>query len=152
MQKLYAAWGEKPAFVKDYVKSLKTAQSPIINSEKGLEEVIEKMLKFRGYIEGGIVLREVKDLNTATESRFFVLNSEVFYKNDLVEPQMLEMAQEISQKTNLFFYSIDIAKDNKNHLWLIEIGDGQVSDCVGWEVKKFVDIFEKLKIKNNFKP
>lgn len=152
IKKLYDAWGDKPAFVKDYVKSLKTSQSPIVNSEKELDEVIEKMLKFRGHIEGGIVLREVKDLNTSTESRFFVLGGQVFSKAEYLQPEMLKMAEEIAQKTNLFFFSIDIAKDNDNKLWLIEIGDGQVSDSVGWEAKKFVNIFEKLKIKNTFKP
>ena len=153
VKKLYENWGNKPAFVKDYVKSLKTGIPPIISSQIELEQLINKMKKYRGYIEGGIVLREVKELITDTETRFFVFKGNVFSKDETVSIEMQGIAQEIAQKvSNNLFYSIDLAKDKTGKVWLIEIGDGQVSDSVEWKQEDFAGIFKDVKPEIKFKP
>jgi ATP-grasp domain, R2K clade family 3 len=152
-KQLYKDWGNQPAFVKDYVKSLKTGSPPIISSKIELEQLMDKMKQYRGYIEGGIVLREPKELVSATETRFFVLKGQVFSKDETVSLEMHEMAQQIAQKVNhTSFFSIDLVKDTNDKVWLIEIGDGQVSDSVGWNQENFVYIFNSLKPKNSHKP
>lgn len=150
---LYKEWGNKPAFVKDYVKSLKTGNPPIISSQEELISVIANMKKFRGCIEGGIVLRDAKPLLTDTESRFFVLNGNIYNNGSLLSLEMNDIAQEISKKvTNSTFFSIDLVKDSSGKVWLVEIGDGQVSDSVGWSQTDFVNIFNSLKLKSTLKP
>lgn len=153
ISKLYKDWGNKPAFVKDYVKSLKTGEKPIVNSEVELQNLVNKMKKYRGFIEGGIVLREPQELLPETETRFFVLKNKIFNKDEMVSPEMQELAQAVVSKVNnLQFFSIDLVKDSSNKIWLVEIGDGQVSDSVGWNQEKFINIFKSIKPKNNYKP
>jgi hypothetical protein len=38
------------------------------------------------------------------------------------------------------FFSVDVARRSDGVERIIEIGDGQVSDLVGWSVERFVDI------------
>lgn len=67
-----------------------------------------------------------------------------------VEENMLSLAHNVAQKHTSFFYTIDIVKQEKEFK-VIEIGDGQVSDMVGWEQKDFIKIFDSLKDKNKIK-
>jgi hypothetical protein len=41
---------------------------------------------------------------------------------------------------NLAFYSVDIANNSSGKPIVIEIGDGQVSDYVGWDLPDFVKV------------
>jgi hypothetical protein len=39
------------------------------------------------------------------------------------------------------FFSVDIARRADGVERIVEIGDGQVSDLVGWSVERFIDIW-----------
>ncbi len=41
---------------------------------------------------------------------------------------------------NLDFYSVDIATKRNGNDIVIEIGDGQVSDYVGWSLQNFIKV------------
>lgn len=142
------------AFIKDYVKSLKTGKGSIINNKEDIKRAINDMKHYRGHIEGGVVLREVHDFVSSTEMRFFVLNGQVYSPGETTSSQEELLKNIVNQLSNRFFYSIDLIKDISGKDWLVEIGDGQVSDCVGWDVKKFAMMFDSLnyEIGNKIKP
>lgn len=137
------------AFVKDYVKSIKTGKGSIVDSEEDIVRVQEDMLKYKGFIEGGIVFRKEEKFDKDSETRFFILNGKVFSPNE-VDLEMLNLANEISKKHSAFFYSVDIIKQEDSYK-VIEIGDGQVSDMVGWSIDNFVEIFKTLENKKQLK-
>lgn len=146
----FKATGWSQAFIKDYVKSLKTGTGSVIDLS-GLSEAITNMRKYRGFIEGGIVLREVKQLKPETETRFFVANGTLHIPNDRVALAQIGLAEKIKLSfPDKKFYSIDIAQDEEGKNWLVEIGDGQVSDFVGWELPKFVKVLEALTLSPQF--
>lgn len=137
-------WGQ--AFIKDYVKSIKTGKGSIVSNTEDIKRVIEDMLKYKGFIEGGLILREVKNFIPETEVRFFVLNNQLYSPSSSVEESKIQMAEKIvEQFPNKYFFSIDVISDKKGKNWVVEIGDGQVSDYVGWEIKNFTSIFNHLK-------
>lgn len=134
-------------FIKDYVKSIKTGKGSIVESEADLDNLIQSMKQFKGNIEGGLVIRQKTELMADSETRYFVLNGEIFSPTDN-DDDKFKLAKEIQAKLsdkNLFFYSIDIAYTQDNKPILVEIGDGQVSDYTGWEEDKFIQIFKHLK-------
>lgn len=142
--------GWNTAFIKDYVKSLKTGKGSIIDSSEDIARAIKDMYHYRGYIEGGIILRETHKFKTDSEKRFFVINGNVFSPTEMISSQEVELVKKVMQRqSNKFFFSIDIVEDIHGKSWLVEIGDGQVSDYVGWEVENFAKIF--LCLENNYK-
>jgi hypothetical protein len=141
--------GWSNAFVKDYVKSLKTGKGSVVDSEKDLSRAIEDIKKYKGFVEGGIILRKVMNFKNETEKRFFVLNGKV-YSNEENE-EMFKLAEKTIEKHNAFFYSVDIIRDELNKCHIIEIGDGQVSDMVGWDIENFTNIFKNIKLSKKMK-
>lgn len=141
------------ALIKDYVKSLKTGKGSIVESEEDINNAISDMKKFKGFVEGGIVLNKFVYLLPETEKRFFVLNGNVFSDSSIMDfdLDLLGFAQQIAPKHNEFFYSIDIARDKDKKPFLVEIGDGQVSDMTGWSEDDFIKIFDSLKPKKQLK-
>ncbi len=96
-------------------------------------------------IEGGIVLREVVELIPHSEVRFFAIHNNLF--SPVSSPQKYALAYEVMQKLqhkNLIFYSIDIATTSEGRELVIEIGDGQVSDYVGWHLNDFIPVLCQL--------
>lgn len=143
--------GWNQAFIKDYVKSLKTGKGSIVTSSDDVARAINDMHKYRGFVEGGIVLREVHNFIPETEQRLFVVNGKLNAPNE-TNKDVYEMALQIMEKnSDKFFYSMDFIQDTKGKIWLVEIGDGQVSDCVGWNPEDFAQIFLPLKNKPAFK-
>jgi len=126
-------------FVKDYVKSLKTSVGSFIDRPEQIKAVVAEMEKYRGTIEGGLCVRRVEDFVPETERRYFVLNHQPFAADpSAAVPQIvLNCAERIG--SNLF--SIDVIERSDGELRIVEIGDGQVSDLVGWSVERFVDIW-----------
>lgn len=123
-------------FIKDSVKSLTTSRGSIANNEIELFEVINTISELKG-IEGIIALREVHNFIPDTEIRYFSYYGKLFSPNEVV----YDLAQEVAQRfKHLPFISIDIIKDDKNNEWLVEIGDGQVSDLKMWNPNKFSDM------------
>ncbi len=130
------------AFIKDYVKSLKTGKGSIVDSYNDIQRAIADMKFYRGSIEGGIVLREVVSLKPSSETRFFVAKNKIFSPKEVTSKEY-SLAEEVVKKLehkNLAFYSIDIATTIEEKPLVIEIGDGQVSDYVGWELNDFLAI------------
>lgn len=141
--KTFEDTGWDKAFIKDYVKSLKTGKGSIVDSREDIERALKDMVHYRGFIEGGIVLREVHTFLPETEKRFFVANGLVYSPTgELLDEEKVIIDKVTDRKHNLFLYSIDLIKDRNDKLWLVEIGDGQVSDCVGWDIKNFAKVFE----------
>ena len=66
-------------FVKDYVKSLKTARGSIIHDPRELPALLQEMRNFRGEIEGGICIRQVESLIARSERRCFVIDGRAFF-------------------------------------------------------------------------
>lgn len=68
----------------------------------------------------------------------------------MISAQEVELVKKVMQRqSNKFFFSIDIVEDIYGKSWLVEIGDGQVSDYVGWKVESFAKNF--LCLENNYK-
>ena len=132
---------EKKYFVKDFVKSLRTGVGSFINSVYDFDTWVEESVFFKGFIEGGICLREVENFKNETENRFFIFNKKV-YSNGIDIP---DVVYEIIEKIDAPFYSVDIIQNYKNKYRLVEIGDGQVSSSETWNMINFVEIFKKLK-------
>jgi hypothetical protein len=133
------------AFIKDYVKSLKTGKGSIVDSGADVARAISDMKKYRGCIEGGIVLREVVDLKPDSEMRFFVVKNTIF--SPVVDHDKYCLVEEVVQKLahkNMKFYSVDVATTNDGRNIIIEIGDGQVSDYVGWHLNDFILVLKYL--------
>lgn len=137
-------------FIKDYVKSLKTKPGNIASNIKEVQEIIQAMLLYRGHIEGGIVLREVHNFCSDTEKRFFVLENNIFSSDENIKEEELNLIKQvISNIPYRKFFSVDLIRDTNNKLYVVEIGDGQVSDYVGWDLTKFINIFtDTFKYKN----
>lgn len=130
---------QRRAFIKDYVKSLKTGKGSIVDSPEDIKRAIADMKYYRGTIEGGIVLRNFINIKPNSETRFFVINNTIFspIKNTDKYPFVEKVVNQLKLK-NLKFYSVDIATTQDDTNIVIEIGDGQVSDYVGWNIKDFI--------------
>lgn len=131
------------AFIKDYVKSLKTGKGSIVTGNEDLARAFYDMKHYRGTIEGGIVLRKVINFKPDSEIRFFVVNNTIFSPGELINSDMHALAEKVVKRLahkELKFYTIDIAKTQEGANMVIEIGDGQVSDYVGWELKDFIKV------------
>lgn len=126
-------------FIKDYVKSLKTSVGSKIFDPSLFSQVINEMEKFRGNIEGGICIRKIEDLVPETELRIFVYNGKP-YSNQKEIP-IPDFIDKIIDSISVPFFSIDIIQNSLSEFRVVEIGDGQVSDIVGWTAKEFVEIF-----------
>ncbi len=126
-------------FIKDYVKSLKTSVGSKISDPAQIRTVIAEMQRFRGTIEGGICVRKVEDFNPETEQRYFSINGKVFAEAGLVP----EIAVECAQRFPSDFISIDSIQRKDGTFRIVEIGDGQVSDLVGWTPRRFAEVLKE---------
>jgi hypothetical protein len=139
--------GWRECFVKDYVKSLKTAGGSMVRNAADLRRVVEEMAKFRGTIEGGLCIRQFEEYIPQTEVRFFVVNGKVFApKVDLNIRVMADemysvLANEVAGRITSPFFSVDIAMRSDFVPRVVECGDGQVSDLVGWTPEEFAKIW-----------
>ncbi len=124
-------------FIKDYVKSLKTSIGSLISTPEQAATVATEMRRFRGTIEGGYCVRRVESFQSETEQRYFVLDSVPYSASGSVPPIVSEVAQRIRSR----FFSVDVVQRTDGVLRVIEVGDGQVSDLVGWTPDQFVSIF-----------
>ena len=131
-------WSE--FFIKDYVKSLKTSVGSRINSPEQAALVTAEMLKFRGKIEGGFCVRRVEEFIPESEQRYFVLNGKAHSAEGAAPPIVEECAKRIHSP----FFSVDVVQREDGVLRIVEVGDGQVSDLVGWTPDQFVSIFTSV--------
>ncbi len=125
-------------FLKDYVKSLKTSVGSVVRKLDDIAAVVSEMKKFRGTIEGGFSVRRLEDYDDGSERRYFVYQG-VPYSGDNSEIPLAVC--ECVDRMESPFFSVDTAYRSDGVLRIIEIGDGQVSDTVGWSIQNFVNIF-----------
>jgi len=131
-------------FIKDYVKSLKTDLGAIIDRPEQISIVLAEMKKYRGVIEGGVCIRRVEDFMPETEQRYFIINHRAFAADPQQDiPQIVrECAIVIESK----FFSVDVIQRRDGTLRIVEIGDGQVSDLVGWSIARVIQIWQSIKV------
>lgn len=126
-------------FVKDYVKSLKTAGGAMIENPADIERVMAEMKKYRGMIEGGLCVRRYEEFLPNSEHRFFVIDGTCYGP----EPQfpIPSIVQDCALRLSSPFFSVDIATRIDGVERLVEVGDGQVSDLVGWTANRFASLW-----------
>lgn len=125
-------------FIKDYVKSLKTAPGPIVEDEDSLRKTLRAMQHFRGKIEGGIAFKEVLNIEPGSEFRVFYAGGKIFGD---VPADMKMFVQEVAfRMDDKKFISMDFAQIENKEPVLIEIGDGQVSDFLADDKTKGLDL------------
>ena len=129
-------------FIKDYVKSLKTSIGSIINRPEDIKLVLAEMKKYRGTIEGGICVRQVENFIPESEQRYFVINQKAFASDH--NQTIPEMVTKCVHKIKSNFFSVDVINTKQGTQRIVEIGDGQVSDIVGWSVKRYVEIWQEV--------
>jgi hypothetical protein len=125
-------------FIKDYVKSLKTSIGSLISTPEQAATVAAEMRHFRGTIEGGFCVRRIESFLPGTEQRYFVLDSVPHSASGEVPSIVSECAQRIQSR----FFSVDVVQREDGVFRIVEVGDGQVSDLVGWTPEQFVAIFK----------
>jgi len=126
-------------FIKDYVKSLKTSVGSRITDAKVVPTVLEEMRRFRGNIEGGVCFRRIEDFEPDSEQRYFVLDG-VPHASER-EATIPDLVFEAAARIESPFISIDVARRTDGMLRIVEIGDGQVSDLVGWTAERFAELW-----------
>lgn len=126
-------------FIKDYVKSLKTSIGSMIDEPSAIRTVVAEMQKFRGCIEGGICVRKVENFIPDTERRYFVLDGKPFAP--LENDEIPEIVEDCAKRINSKFFSVDVVERSDGCKRVVEIGDGQVSDLVGWTSERFATLW-----------
>ncbi|GHG22039.1 hypothetical protein CBQ26_08255 [Deinococcus indicus] len=126
-------------FVKDFVKSLKTGAGSVITRSDQIGELLERMAHFRGQVEGGVCVRRVEDLDPASEARFFVRAGQAFSADGVGVPELVRL---VAGRIPSPFFSVDIARRADGVWRVVEVGDGQVSDLVGWTPEQFMTVWE----------
>ncbi len=126
-------------FIKDYVKSLKTSTGSRISTPEQAAAVVSEMRRFLGCIEGGLCVRRIEQFLPQTEKRFFVINSVPCSMDGEVPSIVTECARRIKSH----FFSVDVVQRADGDLRIVEIGDGQVSDLVGWTPDRFAEVLSR---------
>jgi hypothetical protein len=130
------ALGWSEFFIKDYVKSLKTSLGSRVTKPEQVAAVVADMHRFRGTIEGGFCVRRVESFLSDTERRYFVLDGVPHAEAGEVP----SIVHECARRHRSRFYSVDVVQRSDGQLRIVEIGDGQVSDLVGWTPERFASI------------
>ncbi len=101
--------------------------------------MIAEMREYRGEIEGGICVRRLEEFMTESERRYFVLLGAAYpaTEGDLVP----EIVQKCAERLTSKFFSVDVARRADGQLRVVEVGDGQVSDLVGWSPTAFANMW-----------
>ena len=129
-------------FIKDFVKSLKTSVGSMIERPEDIHLVAAEMEKYRGQIEGGLCIRRVEDFLPQTEQRYFVLKGKPYASDS--EAEIPPIVSECAARIESQFFSVEVVSRTDGMLRIVEIGDGQVSDLVGWSPEPFVKIWDAV--------
>ena len=128
--------GWEGCFLKDYVKSLSTDGGSLVRNLTTIPEVIARMRKYRGQIEGGLCARRIEQYDEGTEKRYFVWHG-VAYSDSGDIP---EIVQQAAQRIASPFFTVDVACRLDGTLRIIELGDGQVSDRKHWNSTALISV------------
>lgn len=120
-------------FVKDFVKSLKSGTvSPVVTHPSQIGTLMEEMINFRGFIEGGLSIRKHEDYVPNSEIRYFVLlGRNRWIWGPTLQHEIPDVVRAVAGLIPSPFFSVDVAQRTDGVLRVVEIGDGQVSDLVG---------------------
>ena len=100
-----------------------------------------ELREYRGRIEGGICVRRVEGFIPETERRYFVLRGVAHSSSD-AEP-VPEIVRICAERIPSPFFSVDVIRRSDGTLRVVEIGDGQVSDLVGWTPEAFTEMWHR---------
>ncbi len=125
-------------FLKDYVKSLSTDGGSVVTDLAQIQEVIAKMKKYRGQIEGGVCVRRLESFLSETEQRYFVFQGKTFS----IDGNIPDVVQKAVEKVSCSFFTVDVIQRSDGVLRIVELGDGQVSDRKQWTLEQFLVIFK----------
>ena len=117
------------------MKSLKTARGSIVREPEEAPAVIAEMREYRDEIEGGICVRRVEDFIADSEQRYFVLHGVGYPANE--GTPVPDIVRQCAERIPSKFFSVDVARRRDGALRVVEVGDGQVSDLVGWSPTTF---------------
>jgi len=126
-------------FVKDFVKSLKTGTGSVVTDLAQLPKLLAAMHTYRGHIEGGICARRLEPLVLDSEVRYFVLRGAAHAPS--VDQSIPDLVHTCASRIPSPFFSVDVAARTDGVLRVVEVGDGQVSDLVGWSPERLSAIF-----------
>ena len=100
-------------------------------------------MKYRVFIEGGLSIRRVEDFIAGSKQRYFVLNRTPYAADPgaAIPKSVVFCADAIPSP----FFNVDVARREDGVEHVVEIGDGQVSDLVGWSVEQFVEIWSEAR-------
>lgn len=129
-------WGA--FFIKDFVKSLKTGRGSIVRDPADAPAVVAELREYRGRIEGGVCVRRVEEFVSGSEQRFFVLKGIGYAADGGPVPRAV---QQCAERIVSPFFSVDVARRSDGELRVVEVGDGQVSDLVGWSPVRFASLW-----------
>jgi hypothetical protein len=129
-------WGSY--FIKDFVKSLKSGRGSVVRDPADAPAVVAELREYRGRIEGGICVRRVEEFVPESERRYFVLRG-VEYAG-VVEP-VPGVVRVCAKRVSSPFFSVDVIRRRDGVLRIVEVGDGQVSDLVGWSSAAFASLW-----------
>jgi len=129
-------WGSY--FVKDFVKSLKSGRGSVVRDPADAPAVVSELREYRGRIEGGICVRRVEEFMPETEQRYFVLRGVVYAGG--AEP-VPDVVRACAERVRSPFFSVDVVRRRDGVLRVVEVGDGQVSDLVGWSASAFASLW-----------
>jgi hypothetical protein len=132
------ALGWDAFFVKDYVKSLKTARGSVVRDPAEIGALVAEMRAFRGEIEGGVCVRRVEPFAPETERRYFVIDGRAFAADGGAVP---ELVGRVAGRIPAPFFSVDVIERTDGVSRVVEVGDGQVSDLVGWTASAFAGMW-----------
>lgn len=127
-------WGAY--FIKDYVKSLKTGRGSVLHDPSEAPAVIADMKEYRGEIEGGICVRRVEQFLPNSEKRYFVLRGTAYAATE--DDQIPGVVHQCAERIKSDFVSVDVVQRTDGVTRVVEVGDGQVTDLVGWSPDAFV--------------
>ncbi len=127
-------------FIKDYVKSLKTSVGSMIDDPSQIHTVLAEMRRYRDEIEGGVCVRRVEDLDPESEVRYFVIRGRAHGPDPAAA--VPGIVNSCAERIPSPFFSVDVACRGDGELRVVEIGDGQVSDLVGWDAERFAGLWD----------
>ena len=102
------------------------------------------MLHYRDELEGGICVRRVEEFVEESECRYFVVAGLPHGPDEReIPPPVLVAANRIASP----FFSVDVALNAAGQWRIVELGDGQVSDLVGWTPERFAAVWPDANVK-----